>query len=108
MAEFTIYNADCLDVMRGMDANSIDAVIMDPPYGIDRKGHHGSALSWNSILNDGGELDLRTILKMSCLVISFGANNYPSQLPHRGRWLVWDKRVNPKADKMGVCPAAVL
>ncbi len=35
MAEFTIYNADCLDIMRGMDADSVDAVIFDPPYGIE-------------------------------------------------------------------------
>ncbi len=32
MAEFTLYNGDCLQVMRGMDADSVDAVIMDPPY----------------------------------------------------------------------------
>jgi len=27
-----LHNADCLDVMRGMDANSVDAIITDPPY----------------------------------------------------------------------------
>ncbi len=30
-----LYLGDCLDVMRGMDDGSVDAVITDPPYGID-------------------------------------------------------------------------
>lgn len=31
---WTIHNADCLDAMRDMDANSIDAIVTDPPYGL--------------------------------------------------------------------------
>lgn len=27
-----IHNADCLDGMRGLDANSVDAIVTDPPY----------------------------------------------------------------------------
>ena len=30
----TLYLGDCLEVMRGMDDKSMDAVITDPPYGI--------------------------------------------------------------------------
>lgn len=30
-----LYMGDCLDLMRGMADNSVDAVITDPPYGID-------------------------------------------------------------------------
>ena len=38
---------------------------------------------------------------MKCDVIAFGANNYPEQLPHRGRWLCWDKRtIDGAADAM--------
>jgi adenine-specific DNA-methyltransferase len=29
---WTIHHGDCLDVMRGMDANSVDAIVTDPPY----------------------------------------------------------------------------
>lgn len=29
-----VIQGDCLDVMRGMDAASVDAVVCDPPYGI--------------------------------------------------------------------------
>jgi site-specific DNA-methyltransferase (adenine-specific) len=30
----TLHTGDCLDVMRGMDADSVDAVVTDPPYGL--------------------------------------------------------------------------
>ena len=35
----TIHNADCLEVLAEMDAESVDAVITDPPYGIGFMGH---------------------------------------------------------------------
>jgi len=33
MATFTIYNADCLEKMKDISANSIDLIICDLPYG---------------------------------------------------------------------------
>ena len=38
MAEFTLYNGDCLQVMRGMEPNTIDTIITDPPYGLSFMG----------------------------------------------------------------------
>ncbi len=35
---FQLYHGDCLDVMAGMDANSVDAIVCDPPYGLDFMG----------------------------------------------------------------------
>ncbi len=29
---------DCLDVMRGMEPNGIDAIVTDPPYGLEFMG----------------------------------------------------------------------
>ena len=85
-----LYLGDCLDIMPGLGA--VDAVVMDPPYGIKWQGHSGSAQEWDSIEGDTDGVDLRAILNMDCAVVSFGANCYPEQLPHRGRWLCWDKR----------------
>lgn len=34
----TVYNGDCLDVMAGLPANSVDTVITDPPYGLQFMG----------------------------------------------------------------------
>lgn len=32
MSDVTLFNADCLEVLPGLAAGSVDAVIMDPPY----------------------------------------------------------------------------
>lgn len=100
MVDVKLYLGDCLTIMKGMADKSVDAVITDPPYGIGWAGHNASEQQWAKLENDGGDFDLRPILAMDCLVISFGANCYPEQLPHRGRWICWDKRVNERADKM--------
>jgi len=34
MREYKLYLGDCLEVMKGMDDNSVDAVITDPPFNI--------------------------------------------------------------------------
>jgi len=94
-----IYNADCRDVLPTLD--TVDLVLTDPPYGIEWSGHVRSARVWNSMQNDGGDFNLRPILEMQCSVIAFGANNYPEQLPHKGRWICWDKRtIDGAADAM--------
>jgi len=35
--KYQLYQGDCISFMRGMDAGSVDAVITDPPYGVDYK-----------------------------------------------------------------------
>ena len=40
MRDWRIEHGDCLDVMAGMDANSVDAVVTDPPYGLGFMGKH--------------------------------------------------------------------
>ena len=42
--QVTIYHADCLEVMRGMEPASIDSIVTDPPYGLGfmgREWDHG-------------------------------------------------------------------
>jgi len=41
----TIICGDCLEVMRGMPDKSVDAVITDPPYGVDFRGSE-----WDSFI----------------------------------------------------------
>ncbi len=86
----TLYCGDareCLPLV-----GKVDAVVTDPPYGINFTGSNASTREWSGFDGDDGSLDLRPILMMDCPVVAFGANCYPSQLPHRGRWLCWDKR----------------
>ncbi len=37
---FTLHHGDCLEVMAGMEAGSVDAVVTDPPYGLAFMGKH--------------------------------------------------------------------
>jgi site-specific DNA-methyltransferase (adenine-specific) len=89
---------DCLEVLPTL--GKVDAVVTDPPYGVGFAGSNASTLKWDAIANDDGALNLREVLNQGCTVVSFGANKYPNQLPHRGRWICWDKRVDPKCDAM--------
>lgn len=100
MNDVTLHLGDCLDFMRTLPEGAVDAVVTDPPYGIGWAGHNGSEREWRILDNDNGDLDLRPILNMPCLVIAFGANCYPEQLPHRGRWICWDKRIVENSDRM--------
>ncbi|MDA3780878.1 MAG: hypothetical protein PF487_11770, partial [Bacteroidales bacterium] len=61
----TIYNGDCLEVMNGLDDNSINAILTDPPYLIDYKTNYrkydGFNFNWKktidklyNIIVDGG------------------------------------------------------
>lgn len=51
MNDWQVITGDCLEVMRGMDAGSVDAVITDPPAGISFMGkewdhHKGGRAQW--------------------------------------------------------------
>ena len=95
----TLYLGDCREILPTLP--KVDAVITDPPYGIDYIASTPNASTHLKIANDDGSLDLRYLLEMDCSVIAWGANCYPDQLPHRGRWLCWDKRGGSSAaDKM--------
>lgn len=88
----TLILGDCLEVLPSIP--KVDCVVSDPPYGIDYKSTLVSlgATERRKIHGDEKAICLRWMLNMDCGVLSFGANNYPEQLPHRGRWLCWDKR----------------
>jgi len=38
LTNFTIHNGDCREVMATLDAESVDAVVCDPPYGLSFMG----------------------------------------------------------------------
>ena len=101
IGDATLYLGDCLEILPTL--GKVDAVVTDPPYGLSWSADRANlpnAQSFIDIAHDDGLLNLRPILSMSCLVVAFGANCYPDQLPTRGRWICWDKRVNEAADKM--------
>jgi DNA modification methylase len=80
-----------------------DLLLTDPPYGIAWGGSNASTQEWDGIAGDNDIELARWLCGMLWHVneaVIFGANCFPQLLPHRGRWICWDKRITEAADKM--------
>lgn len=95
-----LYLGDALDVLHCVE--NVDAVITDPPYGIDRgngMGGGGTRLAGDARRYKGGEWDksrpcddvFTLMLSKSNLHIIWGGNYFSDVLPQSGKWLFWDK-----------------
>lgn len=91
-----IYNMDCLDGMKDINDNSIDCIIIDPPYiGMinekwDRKSDKNAKLFFDSVLNESYR-----ILRYGGRFLSFASNDtlqylYNNKLQHK-ELLIIDK-----------------
>lgn len=100
----TLYHEDCRDILPYL--SPVDLVLTDPPYGIGwnaQKANLPGSHKFDNIKNDDGlecvEFLFQWLLPDQCAVV-FGANCFSQLLPHRGRWICWDKRCSEKADRM--------
>jgi len=69
-----LYNGDCLELMKSIEDNSIDAIITDPPYGT-------TACKWDSVIDF--ELmweQLNRIIKPNGAIVLFGSEPFSSAL----------------------------
>ena len=89
----TLYLGDCVEVMRGLDAGSVDAVIADPPYGT-------TACKWDSVIPFAPMWEqLRRVVKPSAAIVLFASQPFTSALvmsnpkEFRYEW-VWDKKLS--------------
>jgi DNA modification methylase len=66
--DYTLHHGDCLEVMAGMEAGSVDAVVTDPPYGLGFMGKQ-----WDS-LPPGPETAsaMLRVLRPSSYLLAFG------------------------------------
>ena len=96
LGNITLYNADCMEIMKGFADNQFDLAIVDPPYGIerfkngigvnDRHKIKSTSIFNNSKPNDEYFLQLFRISKNQ---IVFGANNFV--MPPSEYFLIWNK-----------------
>jgi site-specific DNA-methyltransferase (adenine-specific)/modification methylase len=106
---------DCLKILPIL--GRIDAVVTDPPYGINYV-HSGCGLNGGGsfirairrnrlmpIIGDAEDFDPEPWLGFLCIL--FGANHYARHLPRTGSWLAWDKAPGKgPADKFADCEFA--
>lgn len=85
-----LYKGDCLEVMKDIEDNSIDAIITDPPYGT-------TACKWDSVIPfDLMWEQLNRIIKPNGAIVLFGSEPFSSALRmsniknYRYDW-VWQK-----------------
>lgn len=89
----TLYQGDCLEVMRCIPDASIDACITDPPYGT-------TACSWDAVIPFAPMwAELKRIVKKNGAIVLFGSQPFTSALVmsnpqmFKYQW-VWDKKIS--------------
>ena len=87
-----LYKGDCLEIMKTIEDNSIDAIITDPPYGT-------TACKWDSVIDfDLMWEQLNRIIKPNGAIVLFGSEPFSSALRmsniknYKYDW-VWNKRM---------------
>lgn len=92
--------AEDLDKLIGGEL--INALITDPPYGIDYQPDwekwDGSPTDFQEIIGDDEPFDPAPFINYPT-VSMFGANYFADKLPPGG-WICWDKRLDENKDKM--------
>ena len=105
--QVTLLLGDCLQILPTLEG--FDSIVTDPPYGINNSDFRESLPSAKGVVNCdemSGDDSLEVVqaffrwLPATMPAVVWGANNWPELLPHKGRWLCWDKRLSQQADKM--------
>lgn len=74
MDRITLWNGDCLNLLKNIPDKSVDLILTDPPYGT-------TAASWDIIIPfDFMWQEINRIIKPDCAVLLFGAEPFSSFL----------------------------
>lgn len=94
----TLYLGDCRDILPTLP--KVDAVITDPPYGINKDGQkqttggHGGRKEYEFLGWDAERPSVDVFASILCAAdkhVIWGGNYFADMLPPTGKWFVWDK-----------------
>lgn len=100
IGNITLYNADCMEVMKSFSDKEFDLAIVDPPYGIGAACVNGGSVKAKMIEYEKKDWDKSSpdkrvfdeIIRVSKNQIIWGANHFISKIPFDSPcWVVWDK-----------------
>jgi site-specific DNA-methyltransferase (adenine-specific) len=99
--ESIVYNADCMDIMKGYPDKYFDLAVVDPPYGININMNAGRKKDTRSKKRIVKKWDNETpdnnyfieLFRVSKNQIVWGANYMTKYLPIKSGWIFWDKCV---------------
>jgi len=101
MNDIRLIHGDCLEVMKTFADGEFDAVVTDPPYGINENSTKNNARGQLAKPRDYGEYHWDTkrldsiffeeMRRVSKHQIIFGGNFYTDYLAPSSSWIVWDK-----------------
>jgi hypothetical protein len=97
------------------NGESIEAIVSDPPYGMNYIGTAGTAQEGmdnaqrrkvRPVIGDDQKFDPTWMLELcpSGDVMLWGADWFYASLPEGGSWIVWDKRASKEADETPGAP----
>ena len=102
LGNITLYNADCMEIMKGFADKQFNLALVDPPYGIGEDGIKNHSRSkcavakkytpkqWDKKSPDKCFFD--ELIRVSKNQIIFGANHFISKIPYDSScWIVWNK-----------------
>ena len=96
IGRITLYNADCMEVMKTFKDKQFDLAICDPPYGININssgalGHYGGrGKTWDSKIPSKDYFD--ELKRVSKNQIIWGGNYFIEYLSNTRCFLIWDKQ----------------
>jgi 16S rRNA G966 N2-methylase RsmD len=94
----TVVEGDCLELMKQLPDGAVDAVITDPPYGINAaRDRNSQKWGWTDFAVTGWDRErpspvaFAEAVRVSKAQAVWGGNYFTDSLPPRGKWLIWDK-----------------
>ena len=107
LGNITLYNADCMEIMKGFADNQFDLCIVDPPYGIGissnpvRQLH--SKKNWDNSIPKKEYFD--ELFRVSKNQIIWGGNYFIDYLYNTQCFIIWDKK-QPMDFSLSMCEMA--